>query len=267
MTNPDEHLSPSFLNILGPEDLADRLAALRPALFLDYDGTLVPIAPRPDLAVLSDIHRDKLRHVAKFCPVAVVSGRDLDDVRRLVGVDGIVYAGSHGFDILAPSGRHRMGEEFRPSLERAGAALDRALSGIPGALVEHKRYALAIHYRQVPVERRQEIEEVVRAVAAGEPELRRTGGKELFELRPKLPWDKGSAVTHLIETEKLGGCMPVYLGDDLTDEDAFHALRGQGIGILVGHHGHATAAVALLPDVPAVWRFLDGLATRLERGG
>lgn len=252
------------LDDAGIAALADRLAGATPALFLDFDGTLTAIVQRPDLAELGEEMRERLRRLARLVPVAIVSGRDLDDVRTKVGLEELIYAGSHGFDIAAPSGRHRMGEDYRPALERVGMALEQALAGIAGALVERKRYAVAVHTRQVPEDRKAEVADAVRSVAATEPQLRRTGGKELFELRPDLPWDKGRAVLHLIGTEGLERAFPVYVGDDLTDEDAFAALRDRGMGLLVGDHGHPTAATAVLPDIPAVGRLLDALADRLQ---
>lgn len=255
--------SPSPLDEAGLAELADKIAQSRPALFLDYDGTLSAIAPRPDLAVLDDAMRSRIRRVAKGCPLGIISGRDLEDVRSLVGVDGLIYAGSHGFDIDAPSGRHRMGEEYVAALSRAGEAVGRALAGVPGALVEQKRYAVAIHTRQVPPDRKGEVADAVAAVAAAEPELRRTGGKELFELRPDLPWDKGRALLHVVEAEGLGDRTPVYIGDDLTDEDAFAVLAGKGIGVRVDDAGEPTKAAFVVSDVAAVGRLLDLLADRL----
>ncbi|ACI98816.1 trehalose-phosphatase [Rhodospirillum centenum] len=260
---PQTAVSAGPLDDAGIAALADRLAGSDPALFLDFDGTLTEIVQRPDLAELGEAMRGRLRRLARLVPVAIVSGRDLDDVRTRVGVEGLIYAGSHGFDIDAPSGRHRRGEDYRPALERAGSALEQALAGIPGALVERKRYAVAVHTRLVEEARKPEVADAVRSVAATEPQLRRTGGKELVELRPDLPWDKGRAVLHLIGTEGLGASFPVYVGDDLTDEDAFAALRDRGMGILVGDHGHPTAAAAMLPDIPAVGHLLDALSARL----
>ncbi len=255
---------PALLDEVGLQSLAERIAASRPAIFLDYDGTLSEIAPRPDLATLDEGMRDRLRRLARGCPLGIISGRDLDDVRRLVGVEGLIYAGSHGFDIDAPSGRHRMGEEYVAALSRAGEAVERALTAVPGALVEKKRYAVAIHTRQVPPERKPEVGEAVAAVAAGEPELRRTGGKELFELRPNLPWDKGRALLHVLEAEGLGDCTPVYVGDDLTDEDAFAVLTERGIGVRVAEAGEPTKAAFVVSDVATVGRLLDLVADRLQ---
>lgn len=245
--------------------LAVRLAASRPALFLDYDGTLTGMAPRPELAVLSDAMRGRVGRVAALCPTAIVTGRDVEDVKALVGLPGLIYAGSHGLDIEAPSGIHRFGDEFRPALERATAALERALAHIEGALVQPKRYAITVHTRLVDPSMKPEVAAITTAVLSGEPTLRGMPGKEMLELRPDLDWNKGTAVLHLIDVEGLGDRHPVYIGDDITDEDAFLALKGRGFGIMVGDHGAPTAADARLPDIESVGRLLDRIADHLAR--
>src|SRR5437762_2513967 len=119
------------------------------ALFLDYDGTLTPIVERPERAELADSTRQVVRTLAKQLPVAVLSGRDLDDVRRRVDIDGIVYAGSHGFDIAGPRGlRKQVAAEFLPVVDLAERELGEMLAGIPGAMLERKRFSIAAHYRQ-----------------------------------------------------------------------------------------------------------------------
>src|SRR5713101_3770575 len=120
------------------------------AVFLDYDGTLTPIVDHPEDAWLSDSMRQVLRELAARVPVAILSGRDLDDVRRRVDLDGIVYAGSHGFDIAGPRGlRKQVATECLPKLDIAEKELHEALDGIPGARVERKHFSIAVHYRNV----------------------------------------------------------------------------------------------------------------------
>ena len=120
------------------------------AIFLDYDGTLTPIVSRPDQAVLADSTRAILRRLTAKVPVAVLSGRELGDVRMRVGIDGVFYAGSHGFDIAGPRGLQRQeAQEFLPALDAAEKELREKLTGIAGALVERKRFSIAAHYRNV----------------------------------------------------------------------------------------------------------------------
>src|SRR5207244_2094923 len=122
----------------------------RVAVFLDYDGTLTPIVSHPEDAWLSDSIRQALRSLAVRVPVAILSGRDLDDVRGRVLVDGIVYAGSHGFDIAGAGGlRRELGAAYLPVLDAAETELREALDEIPGAQLERKHFSVAAHYRNV----------------------------------------------------------------------------------------------------------------------
>src|SRR6059036_3220295 len=116
----------------------------RVAVFLDYDGTLTPIVSQPEDAWLSDSMQQTLRELARQAPVAILSGRDLDDVRRRVNLDGIVYAGSHGFDIAGPGGLCRqLGAEYLSILDTSEKELRQALDEIPGAQLERKRFSVA----------------------------------------------------------------------------------------------------------------------------
>jgi len=240
----------------------------RAAVFLDYDGTLTPIVSNPEKAWLSDSMRQKLRELAARAPVAILSGRDLDDVRRRVNIDAIVYAGSHGFDIAAPHGlRRQMATEFLPTLDLAENELHEALDGISGARVERKRFSIAAHYRNVKENDVPAVERAFDAVAVRHPELRRIDGKKVYELLPAVDWNKGKAVIWLLETlgleSRSGGIRPIYIGDDRTDEDAFRALEQRGIGILVSEQSHPTAARYSLKDPAEVERFLRALTARL----
>lgn len=244
-------------------------AEKRPAVFLDYDGTLTPIVTRPELAILSADMRAILAELASHCSVAIVSGRDRADVAHLVGLESLVYAGSYGFDIAGPGGlqeEHEGASAFLPALDRAETQLRGEIAGIKGALLERKKFALAVHYRLVA---RNRIAHIQRA-AAGAAEnqgLRLTTGKKVFELRPDLDWDKGKAVLWLLSALDLeaGDVVPLYIGDDDTDEDAFAALWNNGIGILVTDASRRTSAQYILSDTQAVERFLRSLSERLVR--
>jgi alpha,alpha-trehalase len=213
--------------------------------------------------------RATVKALAGLCTVAIVSGRDRADVKRLVGLDELVYAGSHGFDIAGPAGlevEHEEGGAFAAVVHRAAERLREALAPIEGALVEPKRFAVAVHYRQVAEGEVARVEAAVDQLLAETPDLRKTHGKKVFELRPRLDWDKGKAVLWLLEALGLHGpdVLPFYLGDDTTDEDAFAALAERGIGILVGCPAHETAARYVLDRPADVQRFLHNLAGTLE---
>jgi alpha,alpha-trehalase len=253
------------------EEVERLMQGKRPAVFLDYDGTLTPIVERPELAVLSDEMRATVRELATLCTVAVVSGRDRADVQALVGLDELVYAGSHGFDIAGPEGlriQHEKGADYLPALACAHEPLGEALRGIEGVLLERKRFAIAVHFRQVAEVDVDRVEVAVDEVVERFPKLRKTYGKKIFELRPRIAWDKGKAVLWLLEALNLGGddVLPLYLGDDVTDEDAYAALRDRGIGILVADSVCLTAARYVLRDPDEVARFLRSLIGMLKGG-
>ncbi len=250
------------------DEIEARTAERRVVVFLDYDGTLVPIADRPEQAVMAPATRATVARLAELCPVAIVSGRGRADVERLVGLPGLTYAGSHGFDIAGPEGDlagHGAGEGLEPVIAEAEAELRAALDDIPGLLIENKRFAIAVHYRLVDPAEVERIVATADRVVAGHPELRRAGGKMIVELRPVMPWDKGRAVLWLLEAMHLEGpdVVPFYLGDDETDRDAFEALRGRGISLYVGAAEEADAADYAVPDPAAASRFLEALATLL----
>jgi trehalose 6-phosphate phosphatase len=239
------------------EAAADRSAAL----LLDYDGTLTPIVDRPDQAFLGQEMRGLLRRLAAIHPLAIVSGRDVGDVRRLVDIDDIIYVGSHGLDIETTAGSYQPGEPFRADILRAAERLQHALAGLENAFVQPKRYAITVHTRLVTPENKVLVAEVVQHVLADEPRLRYMAGKEMHELRPDLDWHKGAAINWLLERE-LAGHPPIFIGDDVTDEDGFRAVTGSGLGVRVGEADVRTAATHLLPDVTAVGFLLERLLDR-----
>jgi trehalose-phosphatase len=238
-----------------------QFAGRRLALFLDYDGTLTPIVERPEDAVLAPETREVLRRLVERHPVAVVSGRDLEDVRARVGVEGIHYAGCHGFEIAGPRGSHvhAAAAAAAPQLAAAADLVAHDTRGIPGVQLERKRFTLAVHYRRVPEARVHDVHEAVLRAQARHPALRMTEGKKVWELQPDVDWDKGRAVRWLIESLKLQDALPVYLGDDVTDEDAFRALAARGVGIAVQDAPRPTAATLTLRDPDEVRDFLAAL--------
>ena len=240
-----------------------------PVLFLDYDGTLSPIVKNPDEAILAEKTKDRLQELAKLVPVAVVSGRDRADVKAKVGLEKLVYAGSHGFDITGPNGlnmQYEGGERAVPALDAAEKSLNEKLGNIEGAWVERKKYAIAVHYRNVAEEKEETVKTAVEEVLEQQKGLKKGGGKKIMELKPNIDWHKGRATTWLLDALSLndGQHIPMFIGDDVTDEDALEAISGKGIGILVGTHGQTTAASYRLEDTEEVADFLEKLQQLLE---
>ena len=241
-------------------------------MFLDYDGTLTPIVARPQDAILVPSMREVVRGLARRCTVCVVSGRDRAVVQELMGVDDLVVAGSHGFDIWSPDTgtvEHEAGTGFEALVQRVHHRLGREVGSLDGILLEPKKASVAVHYRLASEQDRTWAKSAVHALLAEDPdELKVTPGKMVYELQPKLDWDKGKAVLHLLGVLGLDrdNVVPIYLGDDVTDEYAFEALAGRGIGIFVGTDddpevaGRSTAADYVLDSTREVESFLDSLA-------
>lgn len=268
-------MSVSAARLPDARDLAVVPAGHRPAVFLDYDGVLTPIVDRPEDAVMSEHMRSVVRELAQRCSVCVVSGRDREVVTDLMRLDDLVVAGSHGFDIHDPATgviTHDASTGFEDLVAEVTEAVRTRAAAIEGTLVEPKHASVALHYRAVGEAEHGRVQELVDGVLAEHPDrLRVTPGKFVHEIQPRIDWNKGKAVAHLLGVLGLDepDVVPLYLGDDVTDEDAFAALeqRGggrRGVGILVVDPVEAdareTVATATLPGVDEVGRFLDALA-------
>ncbi len=242
----------------------------RLAVFYDFDGTLSDIVDDPEAARLVPGAAEALRSLTAQCPVAVLSGRDLADVRLRIGLPGIWYAGSHGFELTGPDGAHHQNAEAAaiiPVLEEAAAELRDQLGALAGVAVESKRFGVAVHYRNAERDRVGGVLAAVRG-AGQRAKLRVTTGREVIELRPDIDWDKGRTLRWVLnqieqhETESMA-MLPIYLGDDITDEDAFDAVRDDGVGIVVRHNDdgdRATAATYALDSPAKVGEFTERLA-------
>jgi len=244
--------------------LSERLRGRRITLFLDYDGTLTPIVERPELALLSDRDRDVLKRTADRFPTAIISGRGREDVERLVGLSNLAYAGSHGFDIVGPHGAsvdHAAADWIKPVMADVTRKLGERLKGVPGVIIEPKVFSVAVHYRLVEERRVPEIEEAVDEIVRRDQRLKKTYGKKVFEVRPNIDWDKGKALNFLMRALGLDDeeAIPIYIGDDTTDEDAFAAIQGDGIGILVSETPRATKASYWVQAPWEVYAFLERL--------
>jgi trehalose-phosphatase len=261
---------PSAMNRIG--EIIRRPEGQQTALFLDYDGTLTPIVERPEQADLSPQMRAILKKLAERCTVAIVSGRGLNDVQGRVALEGLYYAGSHGFEIDGPGQeriRNEKGCEALPALDTAENELRSLLTDIHGVLVERKKYSVAVHYRRVAAGQVEMVASAVNDVLQRHSGLRKGHGKKVFELQPDVEWDKGRAVLWLMERLGLHGetVRPIYIGDDVTDEDAFRVLQERGAGIVV-HGGEERSSYACygLVDPEEVLVFLQNLSAAISGG-
>ena len=203
----------------------------RIALFLDFDGTLARLHPRPDQVSLDGSVRQALAALARNARfrVWVISGRRQADVRARVRIPGIRYLGLHGWE-----GRGGpLAEETRRGLAVLLSRLKGALAAVPGLWIEDKEYAFAIHYRDAEEQDADRARAIIDDVAA--PCLDRfriEEGKNVWEILPRELEDKGVAVKQQLALLR-GRTVAVYLGDDQVDEPAFAALR-TGVTVRVG---------------------------------
>ena len=209
----------------------------RYAFFLDYDGTLTPIVDNPDKAIIAENTRGVINQLAESFDTAIVTGRSLNKIQDLMKLENCYYAGSHGWDIQGPKGseiRKRIGEKFLSRFKKAMKMLDEILDRFEGASVEDNVFSISIHYRKLDESKVGELEEEVDRIVEKLGMLKRTG-KMVFEIRPAFNWHKGKAVDYLVKLlqDQDEDIIPVYIGDDDTDEDAFKALNGRGISVIV----------------------------------
>ena len=251
--------------------VSDWLAAGgRVLLMTDYDGTLTPIVGDPAEAWLPEsVRRDlqALAHSAQ-CRVALISGRDLEDLRTRAPLAGTIYAGCHGLEIAGPdfSFCHPEAEAKRPVLERVSGALRARAPGIKGMRVEPKRLAVAVHYRHVPVEARHELrEEIARTVRQAGTGLSIFQGVKVIEVLPQVNWNKGACAMWIHDWARRTLTAPiltVYLGDDWTDEQAFEALTGLGVTVRVGAKPQTSSPAGYrFDDVATVHQLLAAMAS------
>jgi trehalose 6-phosphate phosphatase len=244
-------------------EIAATIGERKPAFFLDFDGTISPLSPHPEMAEMPEEAGEVLAALAQGHVVCIVSGRDLAVLRRKVNLPSLYYAADHGYRIAGPteSGIElEVGDpEDRQELETASYELERRLRGVAGVVVETKGTSLSVHYRLVAESERPLVHRTVQEVVQTTPALQLTGGKLVHELRPRLPWDKGRAVLWLLGQLRLhreNSC-PICIGDDLTDEDMFIAVRRWGVSVVVGERSGPTKAKYRVEDPSEVVRLLN----------
>jgi trehalose-phosphatase len=253
---------------LVPEWRARREKAGHMLIALDFDGTIAPIVPHPDDAQLLPQARPVLEALAERSDteIALISGRSLRDLQDRVAIHDVYYAGNHGLEIHGPDLHDTVAGaiELVPHVQRCFETLTRVVGDIPGIFIENKRLSLSVHYRMIhdpAIQRRveEEVEKVFRDHRQG---LRLTTGKRVREIRPDIDWHKGRALLYIIEEiESVRGHvqLPMFLGDDKTDEDAFAALPQRGAGVLVGPADAETAAASYVQSPDEAVQLLERL--------
>ncbi|KAH7864470.1 hypothetical protein Vadar_029917 [Vaccinium darrowii] len=255
----------------------------RIVVFLDYDGTLSNIVDNPEKAFMTKEMRMAVREVACCFPTAIISGRGRGKVYDFIELDNVYYAGSHGLDIAAPLQSMNYGDpkhqtsvvgkkgnevvlfqpakKYLPAIQKILGVLTEKTRSIRGAMIENNKFCISAHYRHVRDEDFCNLEKVVNSVIGEFKEFRISKGKKVFEIRPDMEWDKGRALNYLLDTLGLGASsdvLPIYIGDDRTDEDAFEAIRnrGEGFSIVVSSTPKDTLALYSLRNPLEVNKFL-----------
>jgi trehalose-phosphatase len=243
-------------------------------LCLDFDGTLSEIVPHPKDARPVDGVGQALSTLTRYptrIKVAIVSGRDISEVRRMLGIEkGIVFSGTHGLEIVGADGVRHLAkgvENAETDLQKARSWLSRNAPGGDGFVIEDKQVALATHYRMVDPELAAQRRAALRTFVENETRtLRILEGNKVDELLPRGVGGKGPAVRLLLDDLGPPAQTPIYFGDDTTDEDAFWELRDDGVGVLVGPARPSWARYRV--DNPReVTRLLAELAQELGQTG
>ncbi|EOY24418.1 Haloacid dehalogenase-like hydrolase superfamily protein isoform 3 [Theobroma cacao] len=234
------------------EQISKNAKSKKIAVFLDYDGVLSPIVDDPDRAFMSDAMRSAVRNVAKHFPTAIISGRSRDKVYELVGLTELYYAGSHGMDIMGPVSHTE--SDDHPNCIRSTDQQGKEVN-----LFQPAREFIPMIDENWPT-----IAQCVHDILKDYPRLRLTHGRKVLEIRPVIDWNKGKAVEFLLEALGLSGrddVLPIYIGDDRTDEDAFKVLRegSRGYGILVSSVPKESKAFYSVRDPSEVKKFLKAL--------
>lgn len=246
-------------------------------LFLDYDGTITPIAARPEMAVLSSQAKETLKQIShhSLFKLAIISGRSLSVIKALVGLENIAYVGNHGLEIECPlrycqaqshekiSFTHPIAKEIEPVLKKLEQSLKERLVGIDGVIIENKGLTLSLHYRLVRETAAKKIKKLfLEAIEYGNAgdKLLVTEGKKVLEVRPPVEWNKGKAIERLLEIYGTPGSLPIFAGDDVTDEDGFKVLHMVGgISIFVGEDKASSAADYYLESPEQLHHWLEKL--------
>jgi len=240
-------------------------------LFFDFDGTLVPIQNNPAGCSLSTEVRSQLQKIAlsKSASIAILSGRSLADIRKRVRIKGIYYGGNHGLEIAGPQIRftHPEAKSFKHIIDSVRQSIEKATRDLQGIIVEKKNLSFTLHYRMASKENKVLVRHIFHRTITEEfsgHAFKVIKGKQVLELAPDVLWDKGRAALFILQ--KFGtDYLPVYVGDDLTDEAAFKALKGKGITVRVGS-SKKTEAQYYLKDHREILHFLQTIYDTIQTG-
>ena len=244
-------------------------AAPRWLVMLDFDGTLAPIVEHASLAVLPVKAKQHLSKLAASSGIdlAIVTGRAIADLHPRIGIDGIEFSGNHGRERLKPgSSRTELDSSVRVIVAQVCEQVRKEVSGISGVYVEDKGLTASLHYRQVPAEFHAQVREVFRDIERTfGAAIEVAEGKCVFDFFPADGANKGKAVMVLL-AERGGAAkvLPIYCGDDTTDETVFRALPPDSITVYVGSGETESAARYRVGDTTEVAEFIGRMGSLRE---
>jgi len=232
-------------------------------IFLDFDGTLAELTSFPGNAKIKSDIKKNLQHQAqkKNITLAIVSGRALKDLKNKVGLKNIIYSGNHGleWEINNKLFFTNLPHTFIQSIPKIKQQLRQLAKQFPGAFIEDKKLTIAFHYRRVAAAKQKLVKALAKKIlasAAKNKTLEIIESKKTLDIRPQANWTKGHVVSHL---HKLLGpkSLGIYIGDDVTDEDAFKALKN-GLSVRVGKKRKSSAKYFIknVNQVPKLLSFI-----------
>lgn len=238
-------------------------SAKKIVFFLDYDGTLTPIRKTPGLAKISKSTKNILKKLSRkpWSKVFIISGRSLKDVRSLINLGSLYYIGNHGMELRGPglSYINPSAKKFKSFIQKSCQILKKKVH-LRGIILENKIYTLSVHYRLLRKSKVQGFKksffEIIKTLKKTNS-IKITEGKKVLEVRPDINWDKGKSVSWVLKRIKPKNFLPVCIGDDRTDEDAFRALGKKGISILVSRIHRKTKAGYRLKSPKDTAKFLE----------
>lgn len=227
-------------------DITTQRSNKRISVFLDYDGTLTPIVSNPDQAIISNEMRTTVSNLSQHHDTSIITGRRIDTINKFLQLPELYYGASHGFDVYGPHLKplHAPAENYLPLLKQFNDTVHDKTKHIQGSLVEDCKYSISVHYRNVTNDNDNKfiadtVDSVLNVINNSNNnnlKLKKHSGKCVWEIKPDMKWNKGYAVDYLIDllyNDNKQNIIPVYIGDDVTDEDAFDVVNRYNNGLSV----------------------------------
>jgi len=228
-------------------EIAEQINGRKVVMIFDYDGTLSEIRKSPEEAVMQPDTQALLYNFTKMCgyKIIILSGRARNNVKKMVGLNGITYIGNHGFDALGDIRVPALSRAYMKLLSAILRDLKKNLKHINGIRIEAKKYSVSFHYRNVARGSENKAADAFRNITGPYVKAKKINilkGKKVLEVMPPIKWGKGETVKQIVKSNR-GAENPafMYFGDDVTDENAFQALKGKGFSFFVGNSARTKA--------------------------